>query len=324
MIYLENPIGTGYSFTDDDAAFVTTQTEVGRNLLIVLLQFFQLFPELRKNDFYVIGDSYGGKFGCSAARAIKQHNDAGETKINLAGIVILAAPLDPQHQLIFSDYWYEAGLIDTYGRDQVKKFEMEVQQLFEQQKYEEAAMASSRVAVNLFTEVPTLLQNYTGYSAEENNFNIMQDKYPDELAWMNAYAASAGFREALHVGKVPFSDARAKVRLYLKFDIMQSVVPILADLLQYYRVLVLCGQMDTVVPYPRTQEMLWNLDWPGVAEFRKAERRLWRVDGHRAGYTKSGGNLTEVMVRKAGHMIIFDQTFWVWTILNQFTGGEIP
>ena len=320
VIYLENPIGAGYSFTDDDAAFVTNQTEVARDLLPVLLQFFQLFPELRKNDFYVAGESYGGKFVCSASRAIKQHNDAGKRKINLEGIVILNGVIDPLYQMTYSDYWYETGLIGSNGRDQIKKIEIEAHQLIKQQKYEEAAMANDKIVMKMFTKEPTLFENHTGYS---DHFNNLQDRTPDDFIWVNAFSGSAGLRKSLHVGNVSFYGALDKVRLHLKSELMRSMAPVLADLLRHYRILVLCGQVDTVVPYPRTQEMHWNLDWPGVGEFRKAQRKQWRVNGDLAGYVKSAGNLTEVLVRKAGHLLPADQPLWIWNILNRFTAGEI-
>ena len=61
LVFIDNPLGTGFSFTDSDAAMVTNQTTVGSDLHKALLQLFQLFPEYRKNDFYVTGESYAGK-----------------------------------------------------------------------------------------------------------------------------------------------------------------------------------------------------------------------------------------------------------------------
>ena len=181
-------------------------------------------------------------------------------------------------------------------------------------------MANDRIVIKMFTKEPTLFQNYTGYS---DNFNNLQDRMPEDFAWVNAFSGSAGLRKSLHVGNVSFHGAHDKVTLHLKSDIMPSMAPVLTELLRHYRVLMLCSQVDTVMPYPRTQEMHWNLDWPGVGEYRKAERRQWRVDGDLAGYVKSGGNLTEVLVRKSGHLLTVDQPLWIWNILNRFTGGEI-
>jgi carboxypeptidase C (cathepsin A) len=51
----------GFSFTDDDAGYAKNQTDVARDLYSALQQFFTLFPELQKNEFFVTGESYAGK-----------------------------------------------------------------------------------------------------------------------------------------------------------------------------------------------------------------------------------------------------------------------
>jgi vitellogenic carboxypeptidase-like protein len=61
LLIIDNPLGTGFSFTDSAAAMATNQTTVGHDLYLALSQFFELFPTLRKNDFYVTGESYAGK-----------------------------------------------------------------------------------------------------------------------------------------------------------------------------------------------------------------------------------------------------------------------
>jgi carboxypeptidase C (cathepsin A) len=52
----------GYSFTGDDAGYARNETDVGRDLYAALVQFYKLFPELQKNDFYATGESYAGNY----------------------------------------------------------------------------------------------------------------------------------------------------------------------------------------------------------------------------------------------------------------------
>lgn len=61
IIYIDNPVGTGFSFTESDDGYAKNEVDVGANLLLGLQQFFLLFPELQKNEFFVTGESYGGK-----------------------------------------------------------------------------------------------------------------------------------------------------------------------------------------------------------------------------------------------------------------------
>ncbi|KAJ8935499.1 hypothetical protein NQ318_010637 [Aromia moschata] len=48
--------------------------------------------------------------------------------------------------------------------------------------------------------------------------------------------------------------------------------------------------------------MLQLLDFNGADEYKVAERHIWRVDSEIAGYVKEAANLTEVLVRRSGHM----------------------
>ena len=61
MIYIDQPAGTGFSFTDDPRGYANNQYDVSRDLYEALVQFYTLFPEQLNNDFYVTGESYGGK-----------------------------------------------------------------------------------------------------------------------------------------------------------------------------------------------------------------------------------------------------------------------
>ncbi|XP_050011530.1 probable serine carboxypeptidase CPVL isoform X4 [Alexandromys fortis] len=67
MLYIDNPVGTGFSFTDSLRGYAINEEDVAKDLYRALVQFFQLFPEYAKNNFYVTGEdpeeqSYYGKF----------------------------------------------------------------------------------------------------------------------------------------------------------------------------------------------------------------------------------------------------------------------
>jgi len=112
VLYVDNPVGTGFSFTGDDAGYSTDQTAVGLNIYEALTQFFTLFSEYRKNDFYVTGESYAGKYVPSVSYTIHQKNPGASVKINLKGLVIGNGLIDPINQIVHSDYLYEYGFID--------------------------------------------------------------------------------------------------------------------------------------------------------------------------------------------------------------------
>lgn len=56
MLYIDNPVGTGFSFTDSDKGYATNEDDVAENLYNALTQFFTLFNELKGVDFYITGE----------------------------------------------------------------------------------------------------------------------------------------------------------------------------------------------------------------------------------------------------------------------------
>ncbi|GBL86657.1 Venom serine carboxypeptidase [Araneus ventricosus] len=62
VIYVDNPVGTGFSFTNHDDGYSKDQDHMADNLYEFLQQFFKVFHEYASNDFYVVGESYGGRF----------------------------------------------------------------------------------------------------------------------------------------------------------------------------------------------------------------------------------------------------------------------
>ncbi|XP_047999648.1 venom serine carboxypeptidase-like [Leguminivora glycinivorella] len=98
VIYIDNPVGSGFSFTNDTKGYCTDETQVGEQLYSTITQFFQLFPELQKNDFFITGESYAGKYVPAFAHTIHKKNSNAKTKINLKGLIIGGAYINPESQ----------------------------------------------------------------------------------------------------------------------------------------------------------------------------------------------------------------------------------
>lgn len=57
VLYIESPGGVGFSTS---ASTAHNDSSVAKDNLQALLSFFQKFPTLKKNDFYMSGESYAG------------------------------------------------------------------------------------------------------------------------------------------------------------------------------------------------------------------------------------------------------------------------
>jgi len=117
MLYIDNPVGTGFSFTQDKDGLAKNEEDVADDLYEALQQFFTLFSEYRGNDFYVTGESYAGKY--IPAIGYKLHTMANHSKINFKGIAIGNGWIDPINMLDIGSLLYQIGLIDE---NQLKHF----------------------------------------------------------------------------------------------------------------------------------------------------------------------------------------------------------
>lgn len=317
VIYIDNPVGSGYSFTDD-GGYAQNETAVGNDLYNALVQFFQLFPDLQKNEFYVTGESYAGKYVPAVSYAIYKNNPTAKVKINFQGLAIGNGLSDPEHQLKYSDYLYQLGLIDLNTKQIVENTEAEGIKYIQNKQWSQAFQVFDNLLNGDLNNHTSLFKNATGF---ENYFNylISNDTNPI-FTNLGNYIQRDDVRAAIHVGNATFhGEENPEVEKNLVDDIMQSVAPWISELLSNYRVLIYNGQLDIIVGYPLTVNYLQNLNFDAADEYKKAERHQWWVNGDIAGYVKQAGNLTEVLVRNAGHMVPLDQPQWAFDLITRFT-----
>ncbi|XP_031827674.1 venom serine carboxypeptidase [Nomia melanderi] len=319
LLYIDNPVGTGFSFTENEKGYATNETHVGRDVHTLLVQFFTLFPELQTNDFYVTGESYAGKYVPAVSHAIKDFNIKAETKINLKGLAIGNGLTDPENQLLYGDYLYQLGLIDANGRDLFHKYEEQGRNLIKEKKYIDAFSLFDMLLDGDLIGYPSLFKNLTGF---DFYFNYLYNEDPSKADYMSEWLQKPESRKAIHVGNCSFNVEAKTVEEHLKGDVMQSLAILITDLTKHYKVLIYNGQLDIIVAYPLTENYLRNLDWSGAEKYKTAKRKQWWVGKELAGYTKTVDNLTEVLVRNAGHMVPSDQPLWAFDLITRFTHNK--
>lgn len=166
----------------------------------------------------------------------------------------------------------------------------------------------------------SLFKNVTGF---DDYFNFLYTNNPsNEIDYMSKYLQRTDVRAAIHVGNSSFNVETQEVEVNLVNDIMQSVAPWISELLSNYRVLIYNGQLDIIVAYPLTENYLQNLKFSAADQYKTAQRYQWYVEKQLAGYVKQAGNLTEVLVRNAGHMVPADQPQWSVDLITRFTRNK--
>ena len=89
MIYLESPVGVGFSYSDNHDDYHCTDDTTAMDNLLSVEKFFELFPEYKSNPFYITGESYAGIYVPTLAESILYQTLDGSYKgAPLKGIAV--------------------------------------------------------------------------------------------------------------------------------------------------------------------------------------------------------------------------------------------
>jgi len=319
MLYIDNPVGTGFSFTGDDTGYSTNETHVAINLYSALSQFFTLFPDLAQNDFYVTGESYAGKYLPAIAYHISQQESSN---VNLKGVAIGDGFTDPESMLpAYAPYLFNLGMLDENQRDYFAKQCDIAVSLIQKKEYLKALSMWDCLLNGDMCKVPSFFHNVTGST---DYYNFMRTQSPKEFDFHVDFLQLPQVRKAIHVGNLTYH-AGTQVELHLRNDMLASVKPWLEQVMNKYRVLIYSGQLDIIVAQTLTEAMLQTMTWDGADAYKSATRSVWKVnpaDVEVAGYVRNVKDFYQVIVRAGGHILPYDQPQRSFDMIDRFISGR--
>ncbi|XP_053120904.1 probable serine carboxypeptidase CPVL [Hemicordylus capensis] len=321
MLYIDNPVGTGFSFTDDKG-YAVNQDDVGRDLYSALIQFFQLFPDYQKNDFYVTGESYAGKYVPAIGYYIHTHNPTANININFKGIVIGDGFCDPEMMLGgYAEFLYQIGLVDEKQKNYVQQQTDQGVNYIQQKKWKKAFEVFDELLNGDTTTNPSYVQKATGCS---NYFNFLQCQEPPDQEYFGELFALPEVRKSIHVGNLTFHNGSI-VEDHLLEDVMKTIKPWLAVLMDNYKVLLYNGQLDIIVAAALTERFLPTVQWTRATEYKNADRVVWKInpkDQEVAGFVRQAGEFYQIIVRSGGHILPYDQPERSLDMIDRFISGK--
>ncbi|XP_074658819.1 putative serine carboxypeptidase CPVL isoform X2 [Tubulanus polymorphus] len=316
MLYIDNPVGTGFSFTESEAGYVTNEDEVARDLYSCLTQFFTVFHEYKNNEFYASGESYAGKYVPAITYKIHVENQAKpKTFINLKGMAIGDGLIDPENMILgYADFMYNTGLVDLNQARVIYNISKTTLQLIKQKQW-----------IKAFKRWGSALDQYEAATGSTFYYNYLLTQEPDSFEYYNKYVALSSVRKAIHVGRLNYNDGKT-VETHLMVDVLQSVKPWVVQILNNnYKTLIYSGQLDVIIAFPLTEQFLRMLNWRGQTRYLKTERHIWRIhpnDREVAGFVRVVDNLYQVMVRGGGHILPFDQPERSFDMIDRFISNK--
>ncbi|CAL0306386.1 unnamed protein product [Lupinus luteus] len=90
VLFLESPAGVGFSYSNRSSNYDTSgDRKTTTNNYIFIANWLERFPEYKKRDFYIAGESYAVHYAPQLAHTILHNNKkAHNTIINLKGILV--------------------------------------------------------------------------------------------------------------------------------------------------------------------------------------------------------------------------------------------
>ncbi|KAK2433828.1 serine carboxypeptidase [Trifolium repens] len=336
LLFVDNPVGTGYSFVEDQKLFVKTDDEAATDLTTLLIKLFNNNEKLQKSPLYIVAESYGGKFavtlGLSALKAIEDK----KLKLTLGGVALGDSWISPE-DFVFS--WgpllKDLSRIDDNGLEKSNSIAERIKKQLEDGKFEDAT--------NSWSELENVI------SASSNNvdfYNLLVDAGSDSVT---IAASELGLLKEISMKRyskyltsirrrfsTPGGDGdvdtllngviKKKLKIIpenvtwggqsndvfgaLEGDFMKPRIDEVDQLLaKGVNVTVYNGQVDLICATKGTEAWLRKLKWEGLRSFLGKDRTPLYCGSNKTtkGFYRSYKNLQFYWILGAGHFVPSDQ-----------------
>ncbi|XP_029456561.1 retinoid-inducible serine carboxypeptidase isoform X2 [Rhinatrema bivittatum] len=340
VLFVDNPVGTGFSYTNDSNAFAKDVATVATDMMVLLKEFFKSKPEFQNIPFYIFSESYGGKMAAAISLEIHKAVQAGSIKCNFAGVALGDSWISPiDSVLTWGPYLYSTSLLDDEGYVEVMTAAKQVLDAMSRGKYKEATELWSK------TE-DVIEQNTDGVSF----YNILTKDSPmaKDLQFGNPVLVKLYQRHVKplqrgDLGKLMNGPIRQQLKIIpdtvlwggqapevfanMEEDFMKPVIDIVDQLLTAgVNVTVYNGQLDLIVDTVGQEAWVKRMKWPQLEQFIKQKWKALYVSPFStdtAAFYKAHENFAFYWILKAGHMVPSDQGDMALKMLRMVTNQEL-
>lgn len=88
LIFIDNPVGTGFSYVENVNQLTTTNEEIGADMVAFLIKFYKLYPNHTISPLYIFCESYGGKMTVEIAKQLNNAIKNGDISVDFRGVAL--------------------------------------------------------------------------------------------------------------------------------------------------------------------------------------------------------------------------------------------
>ncbi|XP_051988380.1 retinoid-inducible serine carboxypeptidase-like [Xyrauchen texanus] len=342
VLFVDNPVGTGYSYTDTEDALTKDVAMVATDMMVLLKNFFSLKTEFQSIPFYIFSESYGGKMAAAISLELTKAIQAASIKCNFAGVALGDSWISPIDSVMtWGPYLYSTSLLDDNGLEEVYNAAKGVQQALDQGQYQKA------------TEMWSITESVVEQNTNGVNFYNILAQNSDDMVKISSDQTTDGFLSSLkrrHIrplhrqslselmngpireklGVIPknvtWGGQSEDVFSSMAGDFMKPVVNIVDELLAAgVNVTVYNGQLDLIVDTVGQEQWVKQLKWDGLQSFNKIKWTALedpQTESQTGAFYKTYKNFAFYWILKAGHMIPSDQGPMALRMLKMVTQQE--
>ncbi|KAL0436384.1 UNVERIFIED_CONTAM: Serine carboxypeptidase-like 47 [Sesamum radiatum] len=320
LIYIDQPTGTGFSYSSDRADIRTSSEEASVDFYDFLQAFFEKHPQYSKNDFYITGESYAGHYIPAFAAQVHQRNKNNEgLHINLKGIAIGNGLTNPEIQYTaYPDYALDMKLIDKSQYNDISRTASRCLQ---------AIRACDANISSICSRAYSLCNSVFDKILAASDVLRYSEKCQGSLCYdfsnVEVFLNKESVKNALGVGDIVFVSCSSVVYDAMREDWIKNFEVGIPELLQDgIRLLIYAGEYDLICNWLGNSRWVDDMTWSGQQDFLSAPSVPFTVDGAKAGEQKSHGPLTFLKVYNAGHMVPMDQPKASLEMLRRWIAGK--
>ncbi|KAM9780660.1 retinoid-inducible serine carboxypeptidase [Neosynchiropus ocellatus] len=339
VLFVDNPVGTGFSYTDSPDGFATDVATVASDMMTLLKHFFKERKEFQTVPFYIFSESYGGKMAAAISLEMTEVIAQGGLRCNFAGVALGDSWISPLDSVMtWGPYLYSTSLLDDVGLEDVNRAAEAVKLAVEKQQFDKAtelwSVAETVVeqntnGVNFYNILTPDTEDSGVSSAGGSSVAQLARRHIRPLHGQSLSELMNGpIRKKLGVipHNVTWGGQSEDVFSYMSGDFMKPVVDIVDKLLSAgVNVTVYNGQLDLIVDTMGQESWVKRLEWKGIRDFNSLR---WKpiddpaAPGITGAFYKLYKNFAFYWILKAGHMIPSDQGPMALQMLRMITQQE--
>lgn len=322
LLFVDNPVGAGYSYVDSDDAFTTDVSMIAADMMVLLTSFFNnpAGKNFQETPFYIFCESYGGKMTAAISKSLNQAISAGKIKVNFKGLALGDSWISPiDSTLAWAPYILTNSIIDESGYNKINEAAQKMSNMIGKGMWKQATDQWGVVQGILERESNGVnFYNMLAWGASEsglmNKYSNLKDRMVNRMIGplqddKLTILMNGPIKKMLKIPeKVIWGAQSGKVFTYQAEDFMKPVVDIVDYLIQNtsLSVVVYTGQLDIIVATPGTEKWITQL---GIysSYFNSTRQPLYDpFTKLTTAFYKTVKNFSVYWILDAGHMVPLD------------------